>query len=275
MCQVENLIFSSTGGGPQINTVDRTPDRPMIARTRKSAMFPYLWLELRRLVRDSSYVLVSVLLPVGMFLLFSSLGDEATNHDLVQLMVGMAGFGAVGITLNSGTGIADDRARGWLRQLRLLPLGPAKVVVARGLCAMALSLPPIVIVCVAGAFKGVDLSVAQWAGVAALLWIGIAPVALLGLGIGYLCAPQQAQAIGLALFVGMSMIGGLWIEVSDFPGWLQVVSKITPVYSYAEIPRSVGWDRAPHALDIGALAAWTIALMALALFAYRRTGRRA
>ena len=65
-------------------------------------------------------------------------------------MVGMAAYGAVGSALNTGGGVAEDRAIGWLRQLRVTPMRPHQVVVGRALTASVTVLPAITAVLAAG-----------------------------------------------------------------------------------------------------------------------------
>ncbi|WP_248958523.1 hypothetical protein [Sphaerisporangium perillae] len=49
-------------------------------------------------------------------------GDE--RQAALYIMVGMAAYGGMGAAFNNGTGLGEDKALGWLRQLRLTPWRP-------------------------------------------------------------------------------------------------------------------------------------------------------
>jgi ABC-2 type transport system permease protein len=186
----------------------------------------------------------------------------------------MAAFGAVGGALMNGIIVVQDRSIGWLRQLRITPLSPGRVVVGRGLTGMIATLPAILVVCVlGGAIEGIGLPVARWVEIVALLWVGTAPFALLGLGIGYLITAQAAQPVMGLLNFGMSILGGLWVPATEFPGFLRQVSKVVPTSGYGNIARQVAANSTPHAFDVAVLAGWFVVFGVLAAFAYRRAGR--
>ncbi|GAA2457833.1 ABC transporter permease [Streptomyces mauvecolor] len=237
-------------------------------------MIGYIRLEILRLVRNGGYLMMSLVMPVGMYLTFAGGGPD--QKSLAQSMVGAAAFGALGVVITNGTGIAEDRALGWLRQLRLTPLSPVQVVVARGAVATCLAILPITVIGLIGAFyRGVELSAGTWVAMFFLLWIGIAPLAMLGIGIGYLFKAQLAQIAGTVTYLGLTLLGGLLLPIDNFPSWAQEVSRATPVFRYAQLSWSAADSAAPAASGLGVLAVWTALLAVFAAFAYRRGGRRA
>lgn len=238
----------------------------------------YLSVEIRRLLRSPGYLTSSVAMPLVMYLVMTNVfaGAKSDQHaTAVYFMVSMASFGAVGGALMNGMSVVQDRANGWLRQLRITPLPAGRVVVARGMTGMLVGLPSILAVCVLGGLiNGVDLPPVRWAEVVVLLWLGTAPFALLGLGIGYLVSVQTAQPVTMLLNLGMSILGGLWFPTTLFPHTLQVISRFIPTSGYGNISRQIAFDALPHPTDVAVLAAWFLAFAALAAVAYRRAGRR-
>jgi ABC-2 type transport system permease protein len=139
------------------------------------------------------------------------------------------------------------------------------------MCAMVVALPPILAVCLAGAvINGVSLGMGQWAAVLGLLWLGVAPIAVLGMGIGYLLDAQKAQAAGAVCYLGLSLIGGLWFPLSQFPHWLADVSRLTPINRYGELSWRVVAGQAPSLTGVAVLAGWAAAFT---VYAYRRSAR--
>ena len=111
-------------------------------------------------------------------------------------MVNMGVFGATGAVLGIGARIADERDRGWNRQLRLTPLPPLGYVVGKVLTGMLVALPALLLVCLAGCLTGeVHLSALQWAQVVGLGWLAILPMAVVGVGLGYFSSGDNAQAV--------------------------------------------------------------------------------
>ncbi|ALV36013.1 ABC transporter permease [Streptomyces sp. CdTB01] len=238
-------------------------------------MFDYLRLEVRRTLRDVGFVIGGVAMPVLMYLLFTNLGADDGGYKTAA-MVGMAGYGAVGSALNTGGGVAEDRAIGWLRQLRVTPMTPRQVVMGRALTGSVTVLPAILAVLAAGGLlNGVRLALWQWAAIALLLWLGSMPFTLLGLGNGYRLTGQTTGVANMACNLGLAVLGGLWFPVTLFPDWLRALSAYTPTYRFAQLGTSVADGHAPALGAVCVLGAWLLAFGSYAVLSYRRSGRTA
>ncbi|MEU3895541.1 ABC transporter permease [Streptomyces sp. NPDC045251] len=234
-------------------------------------MRDYLRLEVRRTLRDPGFVVGGVAMPVLMYLLFTNLGDGGTGGWKTAAMVGMAAYGAVGSALNTGGGVAEDRAIGWLRQLRVTPMRPHQVVMGRTLTASVTVLPAIAAVLAAGGLlNGVRLAAWQWAALALLLWLGSLPFTLLGLGNGYRLTGQTTGVVNMVANLGLAVLGGLWFPLALFPEWLRTVSAYTPANRFAELGTSVATGHAPPPGAILVLAVWLLAFGTYAVLSYRR-----
>ncbi|WP_030679673.1 ABC transporter permease [Streptomyces cellulosae] len=234
-------------------------------------MLDYLRLEVRRTLRDVGFVIGGVAMPVMMYLLFTNLGENDGSWK-AQAMVGMAAYGAVGSALNTGGGVAEDRATGWLRQLRVTPMTSRQVVVGRALTGSVTVLPAIVAVLAAGGLlNGVRLDVWQWALVAVLLWLGSIPFTLLGLGNGYRLTAQTTGVTNMVCNLGLAVVGGLWFPVTLFPGWLRSLSVYTPTNRFAELGTSVTGGHAPAPGAILVLPVWLLVFGSYAVLSYRRS----
>lgn len=243
-------------------------------------MIEYVRLEVRRTLRDTGFVVLGVATPLMMYLLFTNLGTGGSGDDRMDYarfsMIGMAAYGAMGAALAVGPGVAEDRARGWLRQLRVTPLTPLQVVLGRALTAGVTVLPAIVTVFTAGAVvNGVRLAWWQWAAAAALMWLGTIPFTLLGLGNGYGLTAQTTGVVSMVSMMGLSVIGGLWIPVEVFPRWLAAISRWTPTNRFGDLGWSVLDHHVPGPGTVGVLALWLALFAGYAVFSYRRSARTA
>jgi len=242
-------------------------------------MTSYLRLEVLRMVRDRRFVFFTMAVPVAFYLLFAATShgagrDAATGLTAqVYLMVSMAAYGAIGAALTTtGSRLAAERQTGWLRQLRATPLSARAVITAKTLASMVLALPAILLVgVVAFTVEGVRLSPGQWIGIVALMWVATLPFAALGTLIGSLVGADAAQPVTLACYFSLSIIGGLWMPVSQLPSALRTISGWTPSNRFAELGRAIAAGHTPTATAGLVLAGWTVALATLATIAYRRT----
>ncbi|MFI0979098.1 ABC transporter permease [Streptomyces sp. NPDC021093] len=236
----------------------------------------YVALETRRTLRDTGFVIFGIGMPVLMYLLFTNIGGGADAAWKTASMVGMAAYGALGAALSAGTGVAEDKALGWLRQLRITPMTPAQVVVGRALTASVVVLPAILtVLAVGGLVNGVSLAVWQWVLLTVLLWLGSLPFTLLGIGNGYRLSAQSTGVVNVGCNLGFSIIGGLWFPAQFFPGWLQGISTYTPTRAISQIGTSIGQGEAPGLLALTVLTGWLAVFGSYAVVSYRKAARTA
>lgn len=240
-------------------------------------MRAYIRLELRRLTRTPGLLIFAVLMPLLSYLLFTNL-HALTGQDravaATYTMVSMAGYGAIGALLNYSAGVVVDRSIGWLRQLRLTPLPPVEVVLGKGLAGMVTALVPVLALCGAAvAVNGVRLSAGQWLAIVPLLWLGALPFALLGLGLGYLATAQTVQPLSFIVYLGMSVVGGLWLPLDALPGWVAAVGRLLPTHAYADMSWRVAFGGGPTVGDVVILGGWLAGFAALAVVGFRRSVR--
>ncbi|MGD9486294.1 ABC transporter permease [Streptomyces sp. TRM70308] len=238
----------------------------------------YVNLELRRTLRDTGFVIFGIGTPVLMYILFTNVGggSESTREWAVTAMVGLAAYGALSAGLTSGTAVAEDKAAGWLRQLRITPLSPAQVVVGRALTGSLMVLPAIVVVLLTAMLaNGVSIEPYQWVVLTLLLWVGSLPFTMLGIANGYQLSPQTTNVTNIVTNLLLALVGGLWFPISEFPGWLAAVAKWTPGYRFGELGWATVDGNAPSLTGVAVLAAWLLVFGGYAAYAYRRSGRKA
>jgi len=245
-------------------------------------MLAYLSLELRRSLRDRRYLLLVVGWPVAAYLLFSTVfGATADSSEgltpTVEIMIAMATFGAMGgVLMASGPRLAIDRQIGWVRQLRLTPPSPTRILAARLVAAMALSLPAIVLTFVtAAAVKGVTLPLWEWPALALLIAAGCLPFAAMGVLVGTIADGDGAQGLTMVLYLVLAALGGLWMPVQILPSALRTVANTLPSYHLAQLGWHVARGAGPALGDGLVLLAWFAGAALLAVAASRRLTLRA
>ncbi|MFG3706778.1 ABC transporter permease [Micromonospora sp. NPDC047670] len=241
-------------------------------------VYQYVGLELRRTFRDAGFVIFGIGTPVLMYLMFTNVGGgiDGSSDWAVTAMVGLAAYGALSAGLTAGTAVAEDKAAGWLRQLRITPLTAAQAVAGRTVTGSLVVLPTILVVLLTGAIvNDVRLDPGRWLGLALLLWVGSLPFTVLGLANGYALSAQTTNVANVVTNLVLAFVGGLWFPVSEFPGWLAAVARWTPAHRLGEL----GWDTTRGAVPgldtVLVLVAWLALFGAYAGYAYRRASRRA
>jgi ABC-2 type transport system permease protein len=235
--------------------------------------------ELRRVLRNPRFLVFSIGLPLILFAAFSSAADGDTLGGLAvapYIMVSMGTFGAMSAVFSTGGRIALERASGWNRQLRLTALTGREYVVSKIATGFAMAVPALVAVFVAGAtLRGVHLSAGRWVVAAVSILLALLPIAIFGIYLAYVVNPENMQAITGGVYTLMSLAGGLWIPIENFPSWLGDIVKSLPMYWSAGAGRSavqgdwLGWR------GLFILAAWTVALGWITARAYQRDQLRA
>ncbi|MFJ5546588.1 ABC transporter permease [Streptomyces sp. NPDC093225] len=238
----------------------------------------YVNLEVRRVLRDVGFTVFGIGTPVLMYLLFTNLGTDAgadSGSWRTTAMIGMAAYGALGAALSVGTGVAEDKGTGWLRQLRVTPMSPRQVVIGRAATGSVVVLPAVAAVLAAGGLvNDVRLAPWQWAATALVLWLGALPFTLLGIGNGYRLTAQTTGTVNVVCNLALSIVGRLWFPVELFPDWLRTVSDLTPTHRFAELGQGVAAGGPLPLAATAVVAGWTLLFGTYAVLSYRRSSRK-
>jgi len=238
----------------------------------------FLSIEVRRLLRNRRTVVVTLVVPVVLFLLFKanrrSGALEGIGFTAAATMIGIAVYGAMLAATSGGAMVSIERAQGWSRQLRLTPLRPAAYIAIKILVAMLLGLTSVIVVYIFGVIEGVQMAPSTWILTGILAWAASFVFASFGLFMGYLLPSENVmQVIGPVLAV-FSLFGGLFIPISLLPSAMQDIAPYMPTYGVAAIARFplVGGDFDPTWLL--SVVVWTSAFAIAAMLLFRRDTRR-
>lgn len=237
----------------------------------------FLYLEIRRLLRNRRTVALALVMPVVLFFLFRSAKRlpalEGSNFEAAT-MVGIAVYGAMLAATSGGAMVSVERALGWSRQLRLTPLQPVAYVAIKLITAMLLGGVSVTVVFVVGAFQGVQMPVATWVLCALLAWMTALVFASFGLFMGYLLPTENVmQIIGPVLGV-FAFFGGLFVPLSLLPSTIQDIGPYMPTYGVAGIARYPLLGGTFDLTWLVNLLVWTVILAAGAMVLFRRDTRR-
>jgi ABC-2 type transport system permease protein len=241
--------------------------------------FTYLRYEVLRTMRNRRFVVFALGFPVVLYFLIA--GPNKNETDLagtgisapLYFMVGLASFGTMTSMLSTGGRIANERAAGWTRQLRISPLAPRAYFRTKVATGYLMALLTLAVLYACGLSLGVSMPASDWLEVTGLILVALVPFAALGIVAGHLMNPDSIGPViggATALF---AFLGGTWFPVPD-TGFLHDVALEMPSYWLVQASRIAvggeGWDATAWIV----IAAWTAVLSVLAVWIYRRdTGR--
>lgn len=176
-----------------------------------------------------------------------------------------------------GIGVAEDRAQPWEPFTRTLPAGAAPRFIGRMLNVGVMTLFALApVLLIAGLLTAATVTpMGLVLGAVALLATAV-PFTLLGLTVGYALPNRAALAVTQVLFFPMAFGGGLFSGGPDAtPAFLEHVAPLLPTRGSVELVWAATTDSTPQLSALIALAVWTAATAATAVWAFRRDqGRR-
>ena len=179
-----------------------------------------------------------------------------------------------------------EREDGTLLRAKATPNGMGGYLIGKVVLVSGMTLIGFVLQLIPGLFL-VDGLTIDGAGLLTLLWIvplGLIATMPIGAVIGSLLSTPRAMGLVMLPMVGLIAISGIFYPISNFPGWLQGVSQLFPVYwlglgvrsvflpdSLAAVEFGHSWR---HLETFGVLSLWTVAGLVLAPVVLRRMARR-
>lgn len=231
--------------------------------------------EFRIIFRKKLTALLSIILPLGFYLLFTSLLDlpeEAKQQFYKEYMYSMTVFSLMSFCLMQfPLDIIEERNTGWFKRLMVTPLSNKNYFTAKVIKTMLLFLLAILLIfSVAHFYKNVNMSIQQWLLSGISLWIGASLFLTLGLVIAQFNETQKASSVANIVNMVLAILGGLWFPVQTFPSWLQNISKVTPTYHLKNIALKLTKSESLNSTSLFILIVYSIIFLIIAMWINKR-----
>lgn len=210
--------------------------------------------ELLKAWRTPAFAVPTLLLPLAFYGLFGVLLSPPGAGNAGYLLATYGVFASLGPALfGFGAGLASERATGALALKQLSPLPGGVFLAARLATTLVFTLAVLVgLYAIAALFGGVALPRGAWLALVVVHLVGVLPFGLLGLVIGLRLGSSAAMGITNLVFLALAVLGGLWMPVFLFPGWMQYLAAGLPSFHLAEFAlTAVGRARDPNLLASG------------------------
>ncbi|HEV7185867.1 MAG: ABC transporter permease [Actinomycetales bacterium] len=242
----------------------------------------YLGLESFRQLKNARAMVFTVVVPLIMLVAFGGAFGGNGQLDAVTKLpwivvttIQVAGYGGMMAALSLAFNIVTERSIGWNRQLRLTPLSGTGYLVSKLVTSMLMALVSILIVfSVSGILFHSGMPLGNWLTAGLGLWLGVIPFALIATLIGQFAKPEYAQPLFMAVFMGMAVLGGLWVPLQIFPAWVANVAQIVPSYWLNRIGQMGAHQTGDILAPALVLLGWTVVIAALIVWRYRRDASR-
>jgi ABC-2 type transport system permease protein len=233
-------------------------------------------IEMLLTVRRGESLLVTLVIPLGILVFFSSVDAVNTTYKdpvdfLVPGVLALAVMSSAMVSLGIATGY--ERRYGVLKRLGSTPLSRAGLLSAKTLNVLVLEIVQAIVIVVTGIALGWN---ATGGLVAAVVLLLVGTIAFAGIGM-LLAGTLRAEAnlaVANGLFLVLLFLGGSWYPITG-DGFITHLAKELPSYWVVQASRAgLG---APHpwgSHGFAVITVWTVALVALAAQAYQRDTRR-
>lgn len=232
--------------------------------------------ELLRTARNKRFVFFSIIMPIAFFFIFTGTMDSGMkigNADwTAYYLMSMTVYGVIGASLTSfAQRIVKERTQGWVRLVRITPLPSWSYVVsklvAQGIINL-LIIAAMFVIC--GLSKQIDLSIAVWAESGLWIWIGGFAFMTLGMLLGTMRNPDVSQVLTMILYMGLSVLGGLWMPTATMPELMQTIASYTPTYRLGQGAWNLVGGGSLSLAGIGILAAYVVVFMILSSYIIKK-----
>jgi len=229
--------------------------------------------EILKAMRAPEFILPTLLFPVAFYLLFGVVLSGGGGN-AAYLLATYGVFAVMGPAIfGFGVAVANERTMGWLSLKRAVPAPPFAYISAKVFATVLFASVAVALVYIAGGFVGgVKLERGVWALLLLTHILACIPFILIGLLIGFAFKANAAMAFANLVFLGLAVLGGLWIPVTVFPDVMQSIAKWLPSYHLGEIALKVSGTPGERSLGphLAMIATMTIFLTAAVFFVWRR-----
>jgi len=234
--------------------------------------------ETKRHLRAPAFAMPFLVIPVALYVFFTSLGGDpaqAPKPELqmpLRMFTGFSIMGVMGPALFAfGMAVAVDRDFGLLRLKRALPMPPMAYMLGKMVMAALFSGLVMLSMTTAAVVKGLNLSAAQFLAVAAIGVVGTLPFAAIGLFIGAKVSGRTAPAWVNLAYIPMTYLSGLFFPV---PEAIRGLALVSPAFHLNQLALQAAGVAAimPATMHVAALLGVTVLFSGLAAWRVAKMG---
>ena len=279
-----------------MTTAALNPHTPAARRTRtvqcpgsaSAAVLTLTWESLIGFIREPMAFIMGLFYPLFMLILFNAVFPGEMSGGITMGEYMLPAMITMGVLMNCtqilAISVAAERENGELKRLAVLPVPAWAYVAAKCLANVAVSVLNIVVLIISGSLAlGLSLPAAagSWGLAALTLVLTVGVCTALGLAIGRSCpSSRAASGILTPIIIILQFVSGLFLPLSQLPGWMVHGFSVLPVRWSAELMREAflpataaaveptgGWETGK---GLAVVAAWLVGGVVAAVVVSRR-----
>ena len=190
------------------------------------------YIEVRLQLRRREVLVFTLLLPVLFLIFFGALYGSQKQHGVSYIdyiVPGYAVFAVMAVALGTlSSNIAFEREFKILKRLGGTPLPRLYLLLAKIIAGALLAGAVIAVLLLFGTFAFHAHLHGNILGSLAVLAVGVLSFAAIGIAIGGTVKPDSAVAVGNLIYLALSFLGGVFIQLDQFPSGLLTVARFLP-----------------------------------------------
>ena len=221
-------------------------------------------------------MMFSIIMPVAFFFLFTSTVGSDTKVGGVDwssyYLMSMTCYGIIGASFTTFSNrLSRERSQGWIRLLRITPLPSWAYVVSKLVAQGIINLFIVVMMFVIGGFgKQISLPVVglDRERTVDLDWRVIIH------GTWNTCRHNEKsgcrKVLSTVIYMGLSVVGGLWFPIDGMSSTMQTISKFTPTYRLGQGAWNIIGGGSVDWSGVGILAAYVVVFMIISSYILKK-----
>jgi ABC-2 type transport system permease protein len=212
-------------------------------------------------VRRGESLLVTLVIPLGILVFFSSVDAVNTTYKepvdfLVPGVLALAVMSSAMVSLGIATGY--ERRYGVLKRLGSTPLSRGGLLTAKTLNVLALEVLQATLIVLTGIALGWNVTGGLVAAIALLL-VGTVAFAGIGMLMAGTLRAEANLALANGLFLVLLFLGGMAYPLSKLPDAVEAVAKLLPAAALSETVRAALTGRSFPVGELVVLLVWAVA----------------
>ncbi|MGZ9582968.1 ABC transporter permease [Paenibacillus marinisediminis] len=234
-----------------------------------------LWMqiqmEIRRLMRNPYYIIFSLLMPAGFYILFTNVISTGNDPDGIwktYALMSMTSFSVMGtavVTLCARN--VEEASQGYTTLVRVTPLPGSVYFIGKMAGQSLIHLFSIIAMFVIGVLvNGISLPWTTWILCAAWILFGSCAFLALGSLLGLMKRIDLAVGVGNILYFALAIFGGMWMPPETLPKFVQSIGEWLPSYSYRNGVWLLVDGTAPAWRDVTILLGYLFIFMLISIY---------
>ncbi len=217
-------------------SIEQEPENTVtVAGTgRKAAPWGYFfYCELVKSLRNPPVILFGIGFPTLFFLIFGNTFPK----EAASVLAGLAAYGAFVVSFQTfSISLANERSLGWNKLLRSTPMTPVLYLGTKFLVIIITGVLSLLLLFVVADLNGnVHLSLATWAELLGLMVVGMIPLSLTGIFLGFIGSPNLTNVLATLLGLLFSFGSGLFVPLAIMPPVVKNVAPYLPTYQLGQL----------------------------------------